>query len=459
MCTDRPRPFRFEKRVGAASAPLAAGYRPRKPERTILYRTVQEHLETMLAEARSRSAHGFGYPRHVERAFRRLLGCGQIARGFVRLRCRDCGHERLLAFSCKSRLCPSCHARRMHDTAFHLERNVLPRVPFRQWVLALPRPLRLLLARDSALLAQVLAIFVRTLFSWQRRAAKRDGFSRVLPGAITFVQHFGSALNANIHFHCLVPDGVFVDEGPERPLFFLELMGPTPEEVAALTRKLARKITRHVDAYRETHGLDLDTAASDGDDAIDHARARALQLPLGPRSDRAAAPPPLRASYRCAHVEGFSLHADVDLAAHDREGLLRLARYGARQSFSQQHLSALPDGRLRYALKRPFGPQHVRELVLSPSELLHRLAALLPKPYLNLTRYAGIFAPNANRRWEVVPTTAPRRRSRRREPLAPQLVPPPLPDPLDADPDDDAPRTVTRIPWAELLRLTWCAST
>ena len=130
MGFDRRPQIRFEHHVGAASAALASGYRARKPERAILYRTVQNHLETMLAEARTRSACGFGYPRHVERAFRRYLGCGQLAHGFVRLRCRDCGHERLLPFSCKSRLCPSCHARRMHDTAFHLERNVLPRVPY-----------------------------------------------------------------------------------------------------------------------------------------------------------------------------------------------------------------------------------------------------------------------------------------------------------------------------------------
>jgi hypothetical protein len=96
---DRRPHVRFEKHVGAATAPLGASYRPRRPERTILYRTVQDHLETMLAEARTRSACGFGYRRHVERAFRRYLGCGQLAHGFVRLRCKDCGHERLLPFS------------------------------------------------------------------------------------------------------------------------------------------------------------------------------------------------------------------------------------------------------------------------------------------------------------------------------------------------------------------------
>jgi len=30
-----------------------------------------------------------------------------------------------------------------------------------------------------------------------------------LCGAVTFIQRFGSALNLNIHFHPLVPGGVF----------------------------------------------------------------------------------------------------------------------------------------------------------------------------------------------------------------------------------------------------------
>lgn len=39
MSLDRRPRIRFEKHVGAASAPLAAGYCPRKPERTLLYPT------------------------------------------------------------------------------------------------------------------------------------------------------------------------------------------------------------------------------------------------------------------------------------------------------------------------------------------------------------------------------------------------------------------------------------
>jgi hypothetical protein len=77
--------------------------------------------------------------------------------------------------------------------------------------------------------------------------------------------------------------------------------------------------------------------------------------------------------------------------------------YGARQAFSVQNLSLLPDGRVQYRLNKPWGPRGITHLTMQPVEFLHRLATLIPKPYLNLTRYHGVFAPNARRRNEVCP--------------------------------------------------------
>ncbi|MCB9557177.1 MAG: transposase, partial [Deltaproteobacteria bacterium] len=51
--------------------------------------------------------------------------------------------------------------------------------------------------------------------------------------------------------------------------------------------------------------------------------------------------------------------------------------------------------------KRPFGPHKKTQLTFEPKAFLHRLAALIPAPYLHVTRYSGIFAPNAHRRWEL----------------------------------------------------------
>jgi ribosomal protein S27E len=40
----------------------------------------------------------------------RYLDCGCLQNGFARVKCNDCGHEYLVAFSCKRRhFCPSCH--------------------------------------------------------------------------------------------------------------------------------------------------------------------------------------------------------------------------------------------------------------------------------------------------------------------------------------------------------------
>jgi hypothetical protein len=47
----------------------------------------------------------------------------------------------------------------MAQAGAHLVDNVLPDAPLRQWVLTVPFPLRMLLAKDAALLSSVIRIF------------------------------------------------------------------------------------------------------------------------------------------------------------------------------------------------------------------------------------------------------------------------------------------------------------
>jgi hypothetical protein len=194
----------------ASPAPTNPGYRRREPERTLLHETVRAHLRTFLAELEQR-ADGAGLPGFVISEFERYLDCGILAKGFARVRCTACGNEMLVAFSCKGRgFCPSCSTRRMQGTATSLLDRVLPHVPMRQWVLSLPRWARFLLARDPLLITRTLDLALRAIFAFQRRRARRAGASTPRTGAVTFVQRFGGALNLNVHFHCLIPDGVFV---------------------------------------------------------------------------------------------------------------------------------------------------------------------------------------------------------------------------------------------------------
>ena len=74
----------------------------RHPEHGVLQRVVREHPETFLAAARERGG-AEGLPRFVERELRAFLGCGVMASGFARFRCRGCAREILVAFSCSAR--------------------------------------------------------------------------------------------------------------------------------------------------------------------------------------------------------------------------------------------------------------------------------------------------------------------------------------------------------------------
>ena len=161
-----------------------------------------------------------------------------MAHGFLRLHCGDCGHDKLVAFSCKRRgFCPSCGARRMAQTAAHLLGHVIPRVPVRQWVLALPIPLRLLLAAQPKLVTPVLQVVHRviTRHLLGQAGVKADEADS---GAVTLIQPSlwmkGSAANLNIQLHCLVLDGVYRRNADGAPVFMEVLSAQRADGVLAM---------------------------------------------------------------------------------------------------------------------------------------------------------------------------------------------------------------------------------
>ena len=103
-------------------------------------------------------------------------------------------------------------------------------------------------------------------------------------------------------------------------------------------------------------------------------------------------------------VGGFSLHAGVAAKAKERNKLERLCRYISRPAVSEKRLSLTPSGKVRYELKTPYrdGTTHV---IFEPLNFIARLAALVPKPRLNLTRFHGVFASNSKHRARVTPAT------------------------------------------------------
>ena len=102
------------------------------------------------------------------------------------------------------------------------------------------------------------------------------------------------------------------------------------------------------------------------------------------------------------NVAGFSLHAGVAAKAKQRDKLERLCRYITRPTVCEQRLSLTNQGKVRYELKTPYrdGTTHV---IFEPVGFVAKLAALVPKPRVNLTRFHGVFAPNSKHRAVVTP--------------------------------------------------------
>ena len=419
------------------------GYARRTPEQTVLYEALRRHAETFLADVEADPASS-GLPAFVRGEVERFLKCGILAHGFVRVYCPTCKDDLLVGFSCKGRgLCPSCGARRMADTARRWVEGLLPHVPYRQWVLTLPFPLRFRLAWDHELLGRVLDLFQRAVGMRLRARARARGCPGGRHAAVTVVQRFGSSLNLNVHFHSLVAEGVWVD-GEEGPRFVAVRVGP--DDVEWVVRRVHRMVSRLLGRAGLLDEDVEDQAEADVEHPLQLQVAAASVLgrtALGPRAGRPVravgrrrrTEPLTRAENRARRrrmqsaVGGFDLQAGVRIAAHHRHKLEHLARYILRPAVSTERLKALPDGRFVYELRRPWA-DGTTGFLFDPHELMEKLVALIPMPRGNLVRYHGGFAPRAAGRAALVPAGANDK-------------------PSTTQQAGDVPN---RLPWADLLR-------
>ena len=355
--------------VRQATANGPTPYRRRRPERTLLYRTVQAHFATWLALARDAQDDADAVPGYIEREFRRYLECGIPAHGFARAHCGQCGHDFLIAFSCKGRgVCPSCNTRRMVETAVHLAEHVIPRLPVRQWVLSVPKRLRYFLHRDPDLQGAALRLFLGAVEQCLRAHSAGVGPAARL-GAVAFIHRFGSALNPHLHFHCVVLDGVFAST-PTGGVVFHAATGLDAQAIAAVQAKVRRRLL----CSFVRRGLLA------GDDARDMAQ--------------------------WGHGGGFSADAAVRIEGSDRSGLERLLRYCARPPFATERLQQRDAEHLIYEAAKP-GPGGRGPQILTPLQLIDRLAALVPPPRVHRHRYYGVLAPNSPLRSAVTALAAP----------------------------------------------------
>ncbi|MBM4386029.1 MAG: transposase [Deltaproteobacteria bacterium] len=361
--------------AGAVEARL---YVPRDPTEGVLTPLVRawwpRYLEAVEAE-------GGAVPGFVRLELERFMACGDPREGFVKLRCRTCGTERALAFSCKGRgLCPSCGARRMHDAVHHLVERVLPSVAIRQYVLSPPSELVALLAARGETLSALSRLFVAAISAGIRARAG----AKLSCGAVVVLQRFTKTLTVYPHLHVLVLDGGYLEREDET-LDFVEDTGPGPSALRALEARVEERFTRWL---RRRGFLEEQPPEPEAED--------------GWWSEAAREPSGLLHAVSREPKRGFEVHASVRVAAGDEPGRERLCRYLMRPPFASAQLELVEEERVRLTLRSP-ARSGQRSIELHPLALMRRLAWLVPPPRQHQLRYAGVLAPAARLRSAVVP--------------------------------------------------------
>jgi len=122
------------------------------------------------------------------------------------------------------------------------------------------------------------------------------------------VQRFGSALNLNVHFHVVMPDGVFTkgDDDTDRATFH-KAARPVP----GVTRDVMLRTAKRVLLLLEHQFDDVDGVASFEPSVMDSLMASSIQTGQMPPGSGLSP----RETDTASHAEGFSLECGVRIHA------------------------------------------------------------------------------------------------------------------------------------------------
>lgn len=144
-----------------------------------------------------------------------MLSCGLTVRGYTLFACSgtECTHSKKVAFSCKSRFCPTC-GKKATDQWITTQQSVLPHTSWQHITFTMPAELWALFDLNRALLGQLSPLAAKTI---QKVAHKK----KCLPGIFTALHTFGRDLKWHVHIHLSVTlGGLTEDSQAWKPLYF-----------------------------------------------------------------------------------------------------------------------------------------------------------------------------------------------------------------------------------------------
>lgn len=323
-------------------------YRQRKPQQSPLWKLLDNHFLTFERDFEQKFRKTFGGRRAVvDDVVREYLKCGDLREGFARVRCPDCRHEYLLAFSCKGRwFCPSCHAKKVIQFGDLLRGAILVSVPHRQYVFTLPKILRVYFRYDRKLLTRLCHCANRSLLRYFKTILSAKAGQL---GTVTAIQTFGDYGRWHPHLHLLVADGLFMPNGSFHVMPNAALQ-PLQELFRASVLKMLQK-----------------------EGKIDEDFIRML--------------------LQWRHVSGFNIHNGVKIDRKNEQGREALAQYIIRNPFSLEKINYIASsGKVIYRSGMGHGKNKKNFEIFDAEEFIARITQHVPDKSFQLVRYYGWYS-------------------------------------------------------------------
>ena len=281
----------------------------------------------------------------VEEVIEKFLECGDLSRGFARIRCQECSHEMLLSFSCKSRwFCPSCHQKKTQLFGEFTCNEVAFPVPHKQFVFTLPKMFRPHFRFDRQLLKKLcLAVRESLRLYFREQLNLPDGEVAL----VMIIHTFGDYLNFHPHIHVLAADGLFRNNGMFHVL--------AEKGLKALEEIFRDQVLRFL---------------------IHEGRTEAE----------------FAEKLRSWKHSGFGVYRGERITADDREGLEKLARYIVRNPFSLEKITYNEQtGTVIYRSRKNHNTKRNFE-VFDAEDFIGEITQHIPEKFFQNIRYYGWYS-------------------------------------------------------------------
>ena len=187
---------------------------PMQPGQNVLQRIFKDHFEEFKDQYNERYARIYGNFRvdRITEVVEDFLKCGDFKEGVARVKCRnpDCGHDYFVPLSCLSfYLCPSCHQKRTLLFGEQIANEVLLKLPHRQFVFAIPKCLRPYFLYNRTLFSDISHLIYELIQDYYDEVSG----SPIKTGLVLSHQTFGDFARPNPHWHGILIEGGFDDDG------------------------------------------------------------------------------------------------------------------------------------------------------------------------------------------------------------------------------------------------------